>query len=169
VTWKQGGTECTLTQKTSYPAANTTQLELSMAKPEDFTIYVRVPAWADKNTRISVNGKKTDGDVVAGKFFAITRTWRSGDRVEYEIGMPLRLQPVDAQTPQLVALIRGPQALFAVSNLSANFSREQLLAASAAGASSQDWIAQSDSGNVTFRPFTTVGNESYQLYQKLKG
>ena len=139
-----------------------------MAKPEAFTIYVRVPAWADKYTRISVNGKKADGDVVAGKFFAITRTWRSGDRVEYEIGMPLRLQAVDAQTPQLVALIHGPQALFAVGNLSANFSRAQLLAASAIAGSSQDWIVKSDAGNVTFRPFGTVGNESYQLYQNVK-
>jgi uncharacterized protein len=165
VTWKQGGTDITLTQKTSYPAANTTQMELAMAKPESFTVFVRVPAWAGKDTRISVNGKKADGEVVAGKFFAMTRTWKTGDRVEYEIGMPLALQAVDAQTPQLVALVKGPLALFAVGNSPASFTSAQLLAASA---SSSDWIVAGDSGKVTYRPFSAIGDEPYQLYQKIK-
>ncbi|MGB2666057.1 MAG: beta-L-arabinofuranosidase domain-containing protein [Candidatus Acidiferrum sp.] len=168
VTWKQNGTDCTLTQQTSYPKANTTQLELAMARPETFTVYLRVPAWADAKTRISVNGKRVDGDVTAGKFFAIARTWNNGDRVEYEIGMPLRLEAVDAQTPRLVALSRGPVALFAVGQLPASITRAQLLAASAAGASSEDWIVQSDAGKVTLRPFAAIGDEDYQLYQNLK-
>jgi hypothetical protein len=87
--------------------------------------------------------------------------------VEFEIGMPLRLQPVDAQNPQLVALIRGPIAMFATGNLPANFSRAQLLAASAAGASSEDWIVQNDAGKVTFRPFAAIGDENYRLYNKV--
>jgi uncharacterized protein len=168
VTWKQGGTECTLTQKTIYPTNNTTQMELAMAKPESFTIFLRVPAWADGNTRISVNGKKADGDVVAGKFFEMTRTWKNGDRIEYEIGMPLRLQPVDAQTPQLVALVRGPLALFAEGNLPASFTEKQLLSASETGKSPNDWFVAGDGGQVTFRPFTAVQDETYQLYQKIK-
>jgi DUF1680 family protein len=168
VTWKQNGTDCTLTQQTSYPKANTTQLELAVARPETFTVYLRVPAWADAKTRISVNGKQVDGDVTAGKFFAIARTWKNGDRVEYEIGMPLRLDAVDAQTPQLVALSRGPLALFAVGQVPASFTRAQLLAASAAGASSEDCIVQGDAGKVTLRPFAAIGGEDYQLYQNVK-
>jgi DUF1680 family protein len=169
VTWQQNGTECTLTQQTSYPTTNTTQLQLAMARPENFTVYLRVPAWADAKTKISVNGKRVDGDVAAGKFFPIARTWKNGDRVEFEIGMPLRLQAVDAQTPQVVALVRGPVALFAVGKLPASFSRSQLLAASAAGTSSDDWIVQGDAGKVTLRPFAAVGEEDYRLYQKVKG
>jgi len=168
LTWKQNGTECTLTQKTNYPTSNTTQLELALAKPESFTIYVRVPAWAGANTRISVNGKKADGAAVPGKFFALTRTWKNGDRVEYEIGMPLRLQAVDAQTPQLVALARGPVALFAVGSLPPNFTGAQLLAGSPAGTSSTDWVVAGDTGKVTFRPFAAISDEPYQLYQKIR-
>ncbi len=168
VTWEQNGTDCTLTQQTSYPKANTTQLELALARPETFTVYLRVPAWADAKTRISVNGKRVDGDVTAGKFFAIARTWKNGDRVEYEIGMPLRLEAVDAQTPQLVALSRGPVALLAVGQVPASFTRAQLLAALAAGASSEDWIVQGDAGKVTLRPFAAIGDEDYQLYQNVK-
>jgi hypothetical protein len=168
VTWTQGGTQCKLTQKTNYPAANLTALRIETPRAEQFTIYVRVPAWADAKTRISVNGKRTEGDVVAGKFFPIARTWKSGDRVEFEIGMPLRLQPVDAENPQIAALVRGPLGLFAVGDLPASFSRAHLLAASAVGASSTDWMVQNDRGKVAFRPFSAIGQESYRLYQKVE-
>lgn len=167
VTWMQNGTPCTLTQQTNYPVTNTTQFQLEIARGEDFTVYLRVPAWADAKTRISVNGKRVDADVVPGKFFALSRTWKSGDRVEYEIGMPLRLQPVDTENPQMEALVRGPVALFAVGNLPGSFSRAQLLAAASAGQTSEDWLVQSDAGKVTFRPFSAIGDEPYRLYQKV--
>jgi uncharacterized protein len=165
VSWMQGGARCTLTQETNYPSANTTQLQLQMPRPEQFTIYLRVPAWADAKTRVSVNGKRVEGDVVAGKFFVVSRTWNDGDRIEYEIGMPLRLQAADAQTPQTVALLRGPVALFGVGNLPGTFSKAQLLAASPTSPSSGELIVQTDAGKVTFRPFAAIGDTPYRLYQ----
>jgi uncharacterized protein len=168
VSWKQNGTPLTLTQKTSYPTTNTTQLDLETAKPENFTIYLRVPAWADSNTRLAVNGKRVEGDVTPGKFFALTRTWNKGDRVEFEIAMPLRLQAVDPENAGIVALVRGPVAMFAVGNLPANFTRAQLLAASSAGSPSEDLIVSTDAGKVTFRPFAVIKDEDYRLYQNLK-
>src|SRR5215831_3917238 len=98
--WSQNKTRCALTQQTSYPTSNATELKLELERPENFTLYVRVPAWTDAKTRLSVNGKSIDGELVPGKFFALRRNWNSGDRVEYEIGMPLRLQAIDAQNPQ---------------------------------------------------------------------
>jgi DUF1680 family protein len=168
VSWIQSGTQCALTQKTSYPTSNTTQLELEMARPEKFSVYLRVPAWADTKTRISVNGKRAEGDVVAGKFFELSRTWKTGDRVELEIGMPLSLEPVDPENPQIVALRRGPLALFGVGNLPATFSRAQLLAAAAAAPSSENWLVQGDAGKITFRPFAAIGDEPYRLYHTLR-
>jgi len=168
LSWTQGGTHVTLTQKTSYPTANTTQLELEMPRPEKFTVYLRVPAWGDAKTRISINGKKVEGDVVAGKFFELSRTWKTGDRVEYEIGMPLSLQAVDNENPQIVALRRGPLALFATGNLPATFSRAQLLAATAASQSSENWLVQGDAGKITFRPFASINDEPYRLYHTVK-
>jgi DUF1680 family protein len=168
VSWMQNGARCSLTQETSYPKADTTQLHLEIARPEKFTVYLRIPAWADAKTRVSVNGKRVEGDVTPGSFFAVDRTWSNGDRVEYEIGMPLRLQAVDAQNPQIVALVRGPVALFGVGNLPTDFSRAQLLAASSASPSSEDWVVQWDGGKVTFRPFAAIGDEHYRLYQTVR-
>jgi len=168
VTWRQDGARCTLTQQTKYPTANTTQLQLDLERTETFTIYLRVPAWAHAKTRISVNGKRVEGDLAAGKFFAIKRTWKNGDRVEYEIGMPLSLQAVDAENPQIVALRRGPLALFGVGNLPAKFTRTQLLGAAPASQSSEDWLVKGHAGQITFRPFTAIGDETYRLYQKVE-
>jgi len=169
VSWVQGGTHCTLTQQTRYPTTNAIQLQLDMARPEMFAIHLRVPAWADTKTRIAVNGKRAEGDPVAGKFFELSRTWKNGDRVDFEIGMPLRLQAVDPENPQIVALLRGPLALFGVGNLPSNFSRAQLLAASTASQSSEDWLVQGDAGKITFRPFAAIGEEPYRLYHKVGG
>ncbi|MGC1413981.1 MAG: beta-L-arabinofuranosidase domain-containing protein [Candidatus Acidiferrum sp.] len=165
VSWKQGGTHCTLTQKTNYPTANTTQLELAMATPEKFSIYLRVPEWSGAKTRISINGKRAEGEPAPGKFFELSRTWKNGDRIEYEISMPLSLQAVDPENPQIVALRRGPLALFATGNLPATVSRAQLLGDSQ---SSADSIVQTDGGKIIFRPFDTIGDQPYRLYHKIE-
>ena len=164
VSWMQGGTQCTLTQKTSYPARNSTELQLEMARAEKFAVYLRVPEWADARTRVSINGKSAEGDVVAGQFFEISRTWKNGDRIEFEIGMPLRLQAVDAENPQIVALRQGPLALFGVGNLPPSFTRAQLLSASQ---SSDGWLVDGSAGKITFRSFADLGDEPYRLYHKV--
>jgi len=165
VRWSQNGAQATLTQHTAYPGANTTQLEFDIARPEQFTVYLRIPAWADAKTRVSVNGKRAEANPEPGKFFALHRTWKTGDRVEYEIGMPLRLLPVDPENQRVVALAHGPVALFGVGNLPASFSRAQLLAAQPASRSSQDYVVATDHGDITFRSFAVLGDETYRLYQ----
>jgi DUF1680 family protein len=167
ITWSQNNTRCTLLQQTSYPTSNMTQLQFSIARPENFTVYLRVSAWADVKTSVSINGKRFETDIVPGKFLALQRTWKNGDRVEFEMGMPLRLEAVDAQNPNLVALLRGPIALFAVDSISVKITRAQLLAAVAASQSSEDWVAKCDAARVTFRPFAAIGDEPYRLYHQV--
>jgi DUF1680 family protein len=167
VAWTQNGSKVAITQHTHYPSTNETQLQIDAARPEQFTIYMRVPAWTDSKTRIAVNGKAVEGELNPGKFFAINRTWKNGDRIEYEIGMPLSLQAVDPQTPDTVALRRGPLAYFAIGNPPQNFTRAQLLAATAAASTSGDWLVQGNAGKTTFRPFGAIGDEQYRLYQKI--
>jgi len=169
VSWMQGSTKCSLTQKTQYPSANMTQFEMALARPETFTLNVRIPAWAGAKTIVSINGKRAEGEVVPGKFMAVQRTWKDGDRVEMEIEMPLRLEPVEKSHPNLVALMRGPVAMFGVGDAPARLTRAQLLAATAASSTSEDWVARTDSGNVTLRPFAAIGDEGYRLYHKVEG
>jgi uncharacterized protein len=169
VTWSQNKTRCTLTQQTTYPTSNTTELKFELARSENFTVYLRVPAWADAKTRVSVNGKRVEGEATPGKFFALRRDWKNGDRVEFEIGMSLRLEPVDEQNSNIVALVRGPLAMFAIGDLPGKITRSQLLAAMAASQSSEDWVARTDSGKLSLRPFSAIGDESYRLYHNVEG
>src|SRR5206468_1153628 len=167
VTWKQGSTRCTITQQTKYPSANFTDLRFEMPRAERFVVYLRVPEWTDAKTRISVNGKRVEGDATPGKFFAVSRTWKSGDRIEYEINMPLRLKAVDPETPNAVALLRGPLALFGTGKLPEKLTRSQLLAGSAAASSSEQFSVASDEQNLIFKPFAAIGEESYRLYHNV--
>lgn len=169
VTWSQSGSQVTLTQNTEYPHAQTTQLALSMPKPETFTMYVRIPAWAGAKTSVSVNGRRADATVEPGKFAALQRSWNDGDRVEVEFEMPLRLEPIDNENPNNVALVQGPLALFAVGELAPRISKSQLMAATRVSQASDDWAVRTDSGLLTFRPFAKIMDEGYRLYIRTEG
>jgi uncharacterized protein len=164
VGWSQNKTGCKLIQKTSYPGSNTTEFRLELTRPETFTVYLRVPAWANGQTRLSINGKKVPEQIVVGKFLALTRNWKNDDRVEFEIGMPMRIEAVDDRNADTVALIHGPIALFAVGEVASNLTRSQLLAATRV---SQDWTVKSDASSMTLRPFAALGDETYRLYHKV--
>jgi uncharacterized protein len=168
VQWAPNKTHCTLTQQTSYPTSNRTELRFDLKRPENFTVYLRIPTWADAKTRVSINGKRVDGEVQPGTFVDLRRSWKAGDRIEYEIGMPLRLEAVDEQHANTVALMRGPLALFAVGDIPANLTRPQLLAAAAASQASEDWVVPTDSHSLTLRPFSTLRDENYRLYHKVE-
>ena len=82
---------------------------------------------------LSVNGKRVSDPVDPGTFANVRRTWKDGDRIELELPMPLRLQAVDAQHPNLVALLRGPLVLFAVADTQPSFEMAGLLRARPTG------------------------------------
>ena len=169
VQWKDAGGQHGLKQETKYPFDNKVQINVSGSQPQDYTIYVRIPAWATPDPVLSVNGNRVSEAVKPGTFAAIRRTWRDGDRVELELPMPLRLEPVDANHPSVVALVQGPLVLFAVTDSQPTFDRSSLLQAKAANNANGDWIANTaDGSSVTMRPFMKIDKESYSTYVLLK-
>lgn len=169
VSWSQNDTPCTLTQTTQYPSANTTQFELGLSRPETFTVNVRIPEWAGSKTTVSVNGRSIGSEISPGKFLAVQRSWKNGDRVEVEFEMPMRLEAVDAKTPNRVALMHGPIALFAVGPIPPRLKRDQLLSATRVAPAGEDWQIQTDGGKLTLRPFASIMSEEYRLYQTVEG
>jgi DUF1680 family protein len=57
VSWRQGSARVSLTQQTNYPAVGDTALHLKLDRSQHFAIALRIPAWAGKQTSVSVNGK----------------------------------------------------------------------------------------------------------------
>jgi DUF1680 family protein len=165
VSWRQGGARVVLTQQTSYPKSNETALHLKMDRAEHFTVALRVPAWAGKHTAIRINGKPAAIAAQPGTWAELEREWKDGDRVEFSIDMPLRLTPLDAQHANLVALLHGPVALFAIEPGSANLTQQQLLQAQRVGASG-DWEVATAEGKVRMKSFPEISTETYRLYQQ---
>ena len=165
VKWSDGSGRYGLTQETKYPFDNKVAIQVSGSQPNAYALYVRIPAWAGPNPLLLVNGKRVSQPLQPGTFAAIQRTWKDGDRVEIELPMPLRLEVVDANHPNLVALLHGPLVLFAVADSQPSFDRRGLLEAHPTSTSSGDWLATSVDGNaVTMRPFMNIDRESYSAY-----
>lgn len=117
---------------------------------------------------LAINGRGAGAAVEPGKFLALHRTWKDGDRVELELEMPLRLEAIDAQNPDTVALISGPIALFAVGGIPAGVTRKHLLAADPLAKSLDDRVTQTDQGPLTLRPFASIMSEDYRLYLRVE-
>jgi DUF1680 family protein len=168
VRWSDGSGKYGLTQHTKYPFENTVQMQVSGSRGSEYTLYVRIPAWAGSDPILSVNGKRVS-DVKAGTFAAIRRTWNDGDRVELELPLPLRLESVDANRPDQVALLRGPLVQFAVADSQPSFDKAELLRATDTKNAAGDVIANSADGKpVSMRPFMNIKDESYSTYVQLK-
>ncbi len=165
VSWRQGAARVSLTQETSYPSVGETTLHIKTDRAERFAVALRVPAWAGKQSTVMINGKPAGVTLQPGSWARLDRTWNDGDRVELSLEMPLRLIPLDPQHPNLVALVRGPVALFAVEPGAAKMTAAQLLAAQQVGSSS-DWQVATDTAKVVMRPFPAIQNEHYRLYQQ---
>lgn len=166
VTWKQGAARVSLTQQTRYPDVGETAMHLKLNRAERFTVALRIPAWAGPQTTVKVNGTRTDVTLQPGTWAKLDRTWKDGDRVEVSFDMPLRLVPLDPGHTQLVALVRGPVALFAIEQGSRSLTAKQMLSARQRG-SSAAWEVQTGDGAVTMLPFASIQDQKYRLYQQV--
>jgi len=169
VQWSDGGGKYGLKQETKYPFDNKIQIQVSASSPKAYTLYVRIPEWATPSPVLTVNGKRVSSEVQPGTFASIRNTWKDGDRVELELPMPLRLEAVDANHPDIVALVQGPVVLMAVGESQPTFERNALLQARAASNATGDWLASSaDQRSITMRPFMMIDKEPYSTYVPLK-
>ena len=159
VKWAQGGAQIELTQKSEYPYDSQVQFEVKASRAAEFAVSLRIPAWADEAS-VSVNGKREP--VLAGTFVTVWREWKSGDRIELELPLKARLEALDPQHADTVALLVGPIVLFGLTDGEPKVTRAQLLAAKKNGG--QSWQVETADGTVTMLPFTWIGEEQYSTY-----
>lgn len=162
--WAPEGANVVLTQKTEYPFDSVVQFDVTTSKVRDFTLNFRIPAWAT-GASISINGRPEKASVVPGSFAAIRRPWANGDRIELDLRMTTRLQPVDAQHPETVALVFGPLVLFAIADSPPVFNRDALLAAKRMDRRS--WQIQATDGVIKMLPFVDIREEQYSTYLRV--
>ena len=163
--WNRNGRPTSLVVATDYPLTTSITITIGTASPDVFSVALRVPAWAGPRTELAVNGKRLTEPITRGAFHELRRTWSQGDRIEYTLDTPLRLQAVDDQHPNLIAATQGPLALFAVGERFLPFTRQALLGLRQVANGASEWRIATADGIQAFRPFFAVGDATTRLYQ----
>jgi hypothetical protein len=165
VRWTQRGAQISLTQKSKYPFDSLLQFDVTTSRKTEFAINLRIPAWAE-GAAVAVNGRRMPVSVVSGEFVTVRRHWKTGDRVELDLPVRMRLEPIDAHHPQTVALLCGPLVLFSIANAPPDVTARQLLAAKKTG--EQEWQVETATGPMTMLPFSEIADQQYSTYVLVK-
>ena len=142
-------------------------------------IKLRIPGWARNQPvpgplysyttsrsnwqfQLLINGNRTPASIDAYGYVSLNRTWKNGDRIELNLPMKLRLEAIDPQHPQTVALLCGPLVLFALTDVPPVITAQKLLAARKTGP--QQWQAATAGGTLNLLPFTAIADQQYSTY-----
>ncbi len=110
VTWSGPVGDVRVEQDTHYPEEDSSRLTLTMKQPSRFALRFRVPAWT-RGVSVEVNGAAFDTDCKPGTWASVERTWSTGDIVLIRIPLTPRMEGVDTQHLDRVAVVRGPVVL----------------------------------------------------------
>ena len=106
--WAEKGVR--IRQETKFPEQHATRLIVETPKPVEMALRIRVPWWAARGGAARLNGKLVGAFSNPGSYLTLTRAWKNGDRVEIELPMSLRAEPLpDDNTLQ--AFLYGPIVL----------------------------------------------------------
>jgi DUF1680 family protein len=110
VGWSYEGQKITATQRTEYPVTETGTISIEMEHSASFSLNFRVPEWCS-GMSIKVNGAPANVICRPGTWARMARSWNPGDKVELTIPMLLRMESIDRQHPDRIAICRGPVVL----------------------------------------------------------
>jgi len=159
--WIQDGSSYSLEQKTNYPYESLIEFTLHTKHPKHFSLQFRVPAWSE-GAIVAVNGKRLTEPLLPGQFAALSRKWKNNDRVQLEIPLRTRLEPVDKRHPGTVALVYGPLVLFGINPTGRPVTRQALLSAKKSPANT--WQTENGEVELPFLPFTAITDQPYTTY-----
>ncbi|MBK9139895.1 MAG: glycoside hydrolase family 127 protein [Verrucomicrobia bacterium] len=100
------GTLVTVTANTHYPFDERIEFTVATPEPVRFPLYLRVPGWTTTPT-LKVNGA---AQAIAPRrltFVRLDREWRNGDRVTWELPMPITVRQW-TKNKNSVSVDRGP-------------------------------------------------------------
>lgn len=107
---KVGGQNVVVKTTTDYPWDGRVLLEPTVEAPTRFELRLRLPAWCASPTA-TVNGERPANARLERGYLVLPREWRTGDRVELDLPMPVEriaAHPAVKANHGLLALQRGP-------------------------------------------------------------
>ncbi|MEU4833894.1 beta-L-arabinofuranosidase domain-containing protein [Streptosporangium sp. NPDC023615] len=165
--WTQRG--ITVTQTTSYPASDTTTLQVTGNVGDSWTMRIRIPSWTTGAT-ISVNGAQQSVDTTPGTYATLTRSWTSGDTVTVRLPMRVVMKAAN-DNANVAAITYGPVVL------SGNYGNTSLSALPALNTSSitrtsttaLTFTATASNATVNLIPFYDAHGHNYTVYWNTGG
>jgi DUF1680 family protein len=103
-----GGKEVMVKTETSYPWEGRITITIAAGEPAEFKFAFRIPGWCS-SWKAELNGGPVP--VPENGYVRISRTWKSGDRIEITFDMPVVLyeaNPAVREDFGKAALMRGP-------------------------------------------------------------
>ena len=161
---RPNGRPVTIEQRTAYPLDSLIEFTVRTTGAETFSVSLRIPGWAGPATELWVNGDRLTLPVVPATFHEILRSWKDGDRIALKLDRTVRLEAVDAEHPDLLAVMHGPLALFAVGERFLPFRRQELLSARQTAPRSALWHVRTVDGAQIFKPFFAIASGTTRLY-----
>lgn len=104
-----GGQTVSLAMETLYPFEDRVGISIKTDKPVNFPLYLRIPDWTE-NASVTVNGQPIQGQVMAGKYVRIERTWQDNDQVTIQMPMDIKTH-VWQQNKSSISVDYGPLTL----------------------------------------------------------
>jgi len=103
------GQPLTLTQETDYPRQGQVVARVALARPERFTLKLRLPQWS-AHTRLAVNGQAIT-PLAPGAYADLERLWQDGDVIVLTLDLSFHFWPGERECAGLASLYRGPLLL----------------------------------------------------------
>jgi DUF1680 family protein len=99
-----------LRQETKFPEEQATHLSVTVDRPVELSVRLRIPSWLTSGPTVKVNGKALDATAAPGGYLTLARTWKSGDRIEMELPMHLKVESMPDDR-RMQAFLYGPLVL----------------------------------------------------------
>jgi hypothetical protein len=85
------GTPVKIVEQTDYPFSDTVRLNLTVPKPVEFSLTLRIPRWCGSPV-IKINGQAIDVKAEPLSYVVIRRAWADGDRLELQLPMQIAVR-----------------------------------------------------------------------------
>jgi DUF1680 family protein len=111
LSWSEKGV--TVRQETRFPDAETARFTFTCDTPVKFALKLRQPYWC-RQPSIRLKGKTAAFESSPSSYIVFDRTWKSGDILEIQLPMSLRLEALPHSDDKTFAVMYGPTVLSGV-------------------------------------------------------
>ena len=105
--WPEKGLR--IRQQTRFPEEQGTTILISLDKPRDIAIHLRIPYWAEGG-EVKINGSRLPAFASPASYLGLHRLWQTGDKIEVSLPMGLHVAAMP-DNEQVQAMMYGPLVL----------------------------------------------------------